>query len=204
MSQLQSQLEEAERETERLRESSVDSRALMDTISQDKEALSRTVAQNRDLKRQLEELQDGFVRLSQQNMELASDLETERFRVSQLESQAGEEGREGEGEIAGEGETTVCLEVGTQTEVEGQEEGEMEENQLLMEQLQELVRERDTLREEIALLNSRLLDQSTVANERGSPGDDEAANQTMDLLSALQVNFNALQVQIEPSSGCGY
>ena len=202
MSQLQSQLEEAERETERLRESSVDSRALMDTISQDKEALSRTVAQNRDLKRQLEELQDGFVRLSQQNMELASDLETERFRVSQLESQAGEEGREGE--VAGEGETRVCLEVGTQTEVEGQEEGEMEENQLLVEQLQELVRERDTLREEIALLNSRLLDQSTVANERGSPGDDEAANQTMDLLSALQVNFNALQVQIEPSSGCGY
>ena len=202
MSQLQSQLEEAERETERLRESSVDSRALMDTISQDKEALSRTVTQNREMKRQLEELQDGFVRLSQQNMELASDLETERFRVNQLESQAGEEGR---GEVAGEGETRVCLEVGTQTEVEGgQEEGEMEENQLLVEQLQELVRERDTLREEIALLNSQLLDQSTVANERGSPGDAEAANQTMDLLSALQVNFNALQVQIEPSSGSGY
>ncbi len=30
------------------------------------------------------ELQDAFVRLSQQNMDLASDLETERLRVAHL------------------------------------------------------------------------------------------------------------------------
>ena len=34
----------------------------------------------------LTELQDAFVRLSQQNMELASDLETERLRVAQLKT----------------------------------------------------------------------------------------------------------------------
>ena len=97
-------MEEGEREGERLRESAIDSRALLETMSRDKEALSRAVAQNRELKIQLVELQDGFVRLSQQNMELALELETERFRVSQLTrqleaaSQSQEEEEEGLGE----------------------------------------------------------------------------------------------------------
>ncbi|CAI8037756.1 Golgin subfamily A member 2 [Geodia barretti] len=85
--ELQRKVEEGEREGERLRESAIDSGALLETMSRDKEALSRAVAQNRELKTQLVELQDGFVRLSQQNMELALDVETERFHVSQLTRQ---------------------------------------------------------------------------------------------------------------------
>ncbi len=46
--------------------------------------LSRATSQNKELKAQIAELQDAFVRLSQQNMELASDLDTERLRVAQL------------------------------------------------------------------------------------------------------------------------
>ena len=45
----------------------------------------RAVSQNKELKSQLGELQDAFVNLSQQNMELASDLQTARHRCGQLE-----------------------------------------------------------------------------------------------------------------------
>ena len=45
----------------------------------------RAVSQNKELKSQLGELQDAFVHLSQQNMELASDLQTERHRCGQLD-----------------------------------------------------------------------------------------------------------------------
>lgn len=43
------------------------------------------MSQNKELKSQLGELQDAFVNLSQQNMELASDLQTARHRCGQLE-----------------------------------------------------------------------------------------------------------------------
>ena len=42
------------------------------------------MSQNKELKTNVAELQDAFVRLSNQNMELASDLETERHHVVQL------------------------------------------------------------------------------------------------------------------------
>ena len=121
-------MEEGEREGERLRDGAVDSRALLETMSRDKEALSRAVAQNRQLKTQLSELQDGFVRLSQQNMELASDLETQRFHVSQLEKM--EQEREAEKEVVERGTQTshdgggTVGEVGTQTTAKEEEEEE--------------------------------------------------------------------------------
>ena len=77
--------------------------------------------------------------------------------------------------------------------------------------------ERDSLHEEISRLHSQLtgppndrgfLADNEAANDRGSPTDTEAANQTLDILTALQVNFNALQVcpgfqWVWFESGCG-
>lgn len=45
------------------------------------------MSQNKELKLNVAELQDAFVRLSQQNMELASELETESRRVTFLRAQ---------------------------------------------------------------------------------------------------------------------
>ena len=115
-------MEEGEREGERLRESAIDSGALLETMSRDKEALSRAVAQNRELKTQLVELQDGFVRLSQQNMELALDVETERFHVSQLTRQL-EAASQSQEEEEGLGEDKRA-EIGIQTRWEEREEEE--------------------------------------------------------------------------------
>lgn len=58
------------------------------------------------------------------------------------------------------------------------------------------MREGDELKEEVTQLNLQLAEAQpiTTTNDRGSPTDNEAANQTLDILSALQANFNALQV----------
>lgn len=116
LSQLLEQMElrvaEAEREGARLREAAVDSGSLLDTMSRDKEALSRAVGQNKELKTQLVELQDAFVKMSKQNMELATELETERFRLAQLQAQRHRE----------EEETEARTEVATQTEEEEERE----------------------------------------------------------------------------------
>lgn len=50
----------------------------------------RAVSQNKELKSNLTELQDAFVQMSQQNMELASALETERHTVGELQRLLGE------------------------------------------------------------------------------------------------------------------
>lgn len=54
---------ELEFEIERLGSSTADKDKLLETIQSDKTALSRAVAQNRELKNQLTELQNGFVQL---------------------------------------------------------------------------------------------------------------------------------------------
>jgi hypothetical protein len=45
------------------------------------------MSQNKELKRSVAELQDAFVKLSNQNMDLASDLDTERRRTAYLRTQ---------------------------------------------------------------------------------------------------------------------
>ena len=49
-----------------------------------KQLFCRAMSQNKELKTNVAELQDAFVKLSNQNMELASDLETERHHVARL------------------------------------------------------------------------------------------------------------------------
>ena len=99
-----------------MRETAVDSQRLLDTMSQDKEALSRAVAQNKELKTQLEEIQEAFIRMSQQNMELATELESEKFHVSQLKKiQLLQSDREEDGVMKNGGKDIVVSEVGIQT-----------------------------------------------------------------------------------------
>ena len=107
------------REVERLRETGVDSQRLLNTITQDKEALSRALTQNKSLKTQLEEIQEAFIRMSQQNMDLATELESEKFHVTQLKKiqLQSESSREElkEEEMMRENEDIVVSEIGIQT-----------------------------------------------------------------------------------------
>ncbi len=73
-----------EGELTRARGEVVDQHSLITSISQDKESISRAVAQNKDLKEQLAELQEAFVHKSQQNMELATALESQKYQNQRL------------------------------------------------------------------------------------------------------------------------
>ena len=74
----------------RLRGEVVDQQSLMTTISHDKETISRTATQNKDLKEQLSELQEAYVQKSNQNMDLASSLDSEKHKNHWMQHRQGE------------------------------------------------------------------------------------------------------------------
>lgn len=57
--------------------------ALLDQAHNDKQALSRAVQQNKELKNQLEELQDAYVSVTQQNLDLTTKLQAQEFKLNQ-------------------------------------------------------------------------------------------------------------------------
>lgn len=63
ISEKEMRLEELEMTVQRLSDSSVDREQLLETMQSDKTALSRAMAQNKELKHQLAELQNGFVKM---------------------------------------------------------------------------------------------------------------------------------------------
>ena len=89
LSQLQSETEERannyEEQLKLAQDQVVDQQSLLTTVSHDKETLSRVVSQNKELKKNLGELQDAFVLRTNQNAELADSLETEGRRRQKLE-----------------------------------------------------------------------------------------------------------------------
>ena len=89
LSQLQSETEDrANTYQEQLKlaqDQVVDQQSLLTTVSHDKETLSRVVSQNKELKKNLSELQDAFILRTNQNAELADSLESETRRRRKLE-----------------------------------------------------------------------------------------------------------------------
>ncbi|KFM76592.1 Golgin subfamily A member 2, partial [Stegodyphus mimosarum] len=75
---------ELEKVISRLKEDEVDKSRLVETMQSDKVAASRAVAQNRELKKQLEELQSGFVSMSNDKLELAEKLHSEQHITKEL------------------------------------------------------------------------------------------------------------------------
>lgn len=61
LQQKEDKIAELEKNISRLKEDQVDQSRLLETMQSDKVAASRAVTQNRELKKQLEELQSGFV-----------------------------------------------------------------------------------------------------------------------------------------------
>ncbi|XP_070532373.1 golgin subfamily A member 2-like isoform X3 [Ptychodera flava] len=77
-------VEELENTLSRLREESVDKGRLLETLQNDKATISRALAQNKELKIQLAELQNGFVKMSNENMEMASQYQSEQHVSKEL------------------------------------------------------------------------------------------------------------------------
>jgi chromosome segregation ATPase len=61
--------------------------SLLEQTHNDKQTLSRCLKQNNELKDQLTELQDAYVKLTNTNVQLTNELESERFKLKQMGDQ---------------------------------------------------------------------------------------------------------------------
>lgn len=77
---------ELETRLEDLSDMAGDKAELLENIQSDKTALSRALTQNRELKQQLAELQNGFVKMSNDNMELMTQLQTEQYGAREFQA----------------------------------------------------------------------------------------------------------------------
>ena len=75
---------EYEQKISRMQDDSVDKTTLLENMQSDKTALSRAIAQNKELKNQLAELQNGFVKMSNDNMDVLSKLQGEQHVSKEL------------------------------------------------------------------------------------------------------------------------
>ncbi|XP_013991331.1 golgin subfamily A member 2 isoform X1 [Salmo salar] len=89
-SEQESRLSELERHAERGAEDAEDRRRMLEDVQSDKATISRALAQNRTLKDQLAELQNGFVKLTNENMELTTALQSEHHVKKELGRRMGQ------------------------------------------------------------------------------------------------------------------
>ncbi|XP_035248133.1 golgin subfamily A member 2 isoform X4 [Anguilla anguilla] len=86
----EARLLELEREAQRDAEEAQDRHRLLEDAQSDKATISRALAQNRQLKEQLAELQNGFVKLTNENMELMNGLQSEQHVKKELARKMGQ------------------------------------------------------------------------------------------------------------------
>uniref|UniRef100_A0A3Q3FUH5 Golgin A2 n=1 Tax=Labrus bergylta TaxID=56723 RepID=A0A3Q3FUH5_9LABR len=86
----ETRLGEMERQVESQVQESDDRRRMLEDVQSDKATISRALTQNRTLKDQLAELQNGFVKLTNENMELTTAIQSEQHVKKELARRMGE------------------------------------------------------------------------------------------------------------------
>ncbi|KAK5852015.1 hypothetical protein PBY51_023521 [Eleginops maclovinus] len=86
----ETRLGELERQLESQVQEEGDRRRMLEDVQSDKATISRALTQNRTLKDQLAELQNGFVKLTNENMELTDAIQTEQHVKKELARRMGE------------------------------------------------------------------------------------------------------------------
>lgn len=80
----ESKVLELEAQVEQMGSQVEDRTSLLESVQSDKTALSRALTQNKELKAQLAELQNGFVKMSNDNMELVTKLQASEHTANDL------------------------------------------------------------------------------------------------------------------------
>ncbi|CAF5092445.1 unnamed protein product [Rotaria magnacalcarata] len=75
---------ELEEASGKVHENSMDHEKLLQTIHDDKTTISRAITQNKQLKDQLTELQDSFIKMSNDNMNLTNQIQAQEYLNKQL------------------------------------------------------------------------------------------------------------------------
>ncbi|XP_024154885.1 golgin subfamily A member 2 isoform X3 [Oryzias melastigma] len=86
----EARLGELERQVESQAHEEEDRRRMLEDVQSDKATISRALTQNRTLKDQLAELQNGFVKLTNENMELTTAIQSEHHVKKELARRMGE------------------------------------------------------------------------------------------------------------------
>ncbi|XP_030598456.1 golgin subfamily A member 2 isoform X6 [Archocentrus centrarchus] len=86
----ETRLGELERQVESQTQEAEDRRRMLEDVQSDKATISRALTQNRTLKDQLAELQNGFVKLTNENMELTTAIQSEQHVKKELARRMGE------------------------------------------------------------------------------------------------------------------
>uniref|UniRef100_T1IVN4 Golgin subfamily A conserved domain-containing protein n=1 Tax=Strigamia maritima TaxID=126957 RepID=T1IVN4_STRMM len=82
--ELDRKIEELESRLVDTKDDDAERKQLLEVLESDKVAASRAVTQNRELKKQLEELQNGFIVMSNNKLELVEKLESEQHIAKEL------------------------------------------------------------------------------------------------------------------------
>lgn len=86
----ESRLVELEQQVEGQTQEADDRRRMLEDVQSDKATISRALTQNRTLKDQLAEMQNGFVKLTNENMELTTAIQSEQHVKKELARRMGE------------------------------------------------------------------------------------------------------------------
>nr|XP_057921024.1 golgin subfamily A member 2 isoform X2 [Doryrhamphus excisus] len=89
-SEQEARLAELEQQVETQSQEADDRRRMLEDVQSDKATISRALNQNRTLKDQLAELQNGFVKLTNENMELTNAIQSEQHVKKELARRMGE------------------------------------------------------------------------------------------------------------------
>ncbi|XP_060941302.1 golgin subfamily A member 2 isoform X2 [Limanda limanda] len=89
-SEQETRLGEMEQQVESRTQEGEDRRRMLEDVQSDKATISRALTQNRTLKDQLAELQNGFVKLTNENMELTTAIQSEQHVKKELARRMGE------------------------------------------------------------------------------------------------------------------
>ncbi|XP_077593486.1 golgin subfamily A member 2 isoform X3 [Stigmatopora nigra] len=89
-SEQETRLLDLEQQAHRQAEEVEDRRRMLEDVQSDKATISRALTQNRTLKDQLAELQNGFVQLTNENMELTNAIQSEQHVKKELARRMGE------------------------------------------------------------------------------------------------------------------
>uniref|UniRef100_A0A2K6F150 Golgin subfamily A conserved domain-containing protein n=1 Tax=Propithecus coquereli TaxID=379532 RepID=A0A2K6F150_PROCO len=155
-------------------------------IENDRATISRAVSQNLELKKQLAELQDGFIKMSNDKMEIASALHSEQHVKMELAKKLGQLQ-----EKLGELKETVELKNDEAKSLQ------QERDQYLL-YVQQLISERETLHREL-LQQTQAMDQLQQEKAQGAMVAERAhqeLQETQELLEAASQQNQQLQAQL--------
>lgn len=195
---------ELEQEAERWGEQAEMRKQILEDMQSDRTTISRALSQNRELKEQLAELQDSFVRLTNENMEITSTLQTEQYVKKELAKKLGQLQ-----EKLGELKETVELKSQEAQGLQQQRDQYLSYLQQYVAAYQQLATDKEALQQQV-LVHSQLMEQQQqeeVQSQEEAKKARQELQETQGLLEAVSQQNQQLQAQLSlmalPGEGDG-